>query len=156
MDGDGCFSISIIFKKTDTGKKKIIFSPIFQLVMEANAESTINMFKFMVDCEGKIITHKDKQGNVKAIYYRINRIEELNKLLIFFEDYSPRNLVKIKQLNLIQLWFKIKKENKLNDYETVSMFIKKCYYVTDLGKGKGKRKYNVEEALNKTYDWLKN
>lgn len=154
MDGDGCFSISIEFIETDTNKRKINFVPSFQLVMESDAKLTIEMFKFMVNCEGRLIEHKNQNKEVTAIYYRINRIDELKKILYFFKINNTRNIVKKEQLNLINTFFKIKEENNLENYEVICNFIKQCYKVTELGKGKGKRKYTLLEALEKTKDWL--
>lgn len=154
MDGDGCFSISIEFIETEH-KRKINFIPSFQLVMESDAKLTIEMFKFMVDCEGKLIEHKNKNNEVTAIYYRINRIDELKKILNFFEFNNTRNMVKKEQLNLINKLFEIKKENKLENYEIVCDFVKECYEVTELGKGKGKRKYTLSDALDKVNNWFK-
>jgi hypothetical protein len=154
MDGDGCFSISIEFIETETNKRKVNFIPSFQLVMENDAKLTIEMFKFMVDCEGRLIKHKNQNNEVTAIYYRINRIDELKKILTFFRVYNTRNMVKKEQLNLINKLFEIKKENKLEDYKTICNFINECYKVTELGKGKGKRKYTLSEALEKVNNWL--
>nr|YP_010530065.1 hypothetical protein ON870_pgp013 [Ulva tepida]UXW92163.1 hypothetical protein [Ulva tepida] len=152
MDGDGCFSISIEFK-TEKNKPKINFIPSFQLVMESDAKLTIEMFKFILNCEGRLIEHKDKNKKITAIYYRVTRIDELEKLLDFFKIYKTRNIVKKEQLNLISKLFEIKKQNKLEDYETIHNFIKECYKVTELGKGKGKRKYKLSEALEQVNNW---
>lgn len=154
MDGDGCFSISIEFIKA-SNKNKINFVPSFQLVMESDARQTINLFKYMVGCEGKLIEHKNEKKEITAIYYRVNRIDELQKLLRFFQIYNPRNTVKQKQLNLVNKLFELKKKNMLNDSDTIHNFINECYEVTELGKGKGKRKYNLIEVLEKAHNWLK-
>ena len=155
MDGDGCFSISIEFIQTETNQRKINFIPSFQLVMENDAKLTIEMFKFMVGCEGRLIEHKNQNKKVTAIYYRINRIDELKKIVKFFKVHNTRNMVKKEQLNLINKLFEIKKENKLENYETICDFINECYKVTELGKGKGKRKYTLSDALEKVNNWLK-
>lgn len=154
MDGDGCFSISIEFI-TEANKRKVQLIPIFQLVMETDAILTIKMFKSMVGCEGRLIEHKNQTKKVTAIYYRVNRIDELRKLLDFFEIYNTRNLIKKQQLNLVKKLFEIKKKNdNLTNPEILSNFIRECYKVTELGKGKGKRKFTLDEALEKVNNWL--
>ena len=154
MDGDGCFSISIEFITTETNKRKINFIPSFQLVMEKDAKLTIEMFKFIVNCEGRLIEHKNTKKEVTAIYYRINRIDELKKIINFFKINNTRNMVKHEQLKLITKLFEIKRENKLEYYQTVYSFIHQCYEVTELGKGKGKRKLTLVEALEIVNNWF--
>jgi hypothetical protein len=154
MDGDGCFSISIEFI-TEGNKRRVQFIPMFQLVMEADARLTIQMFKSMVGCEGRLIEHKNQNKEVTAIYYRVNRIDELKKLLVFFKIYNTRNLVRKEQLNLVKKLFELKETNdNFTNPEILSDFIRECYKVTELGKGKGKRKYTLQEALEKINNWL--
>ena len=154
MDGNGCFSISIEFI-TEVNKRKIQFIPSFQLVMESDAILTIKMFRFMVDCEGKLIEHKNQTNKVTAIYYRINRINELKKLLNYFKKHNTRHLIKNQQLNLVNKLFELKQnKNNFENPKILSYFISECYKVSGLGKGKGKRKYSLEEALNKINNWL--
>ena len=154
MDGDGCFSISIEFIQTVTKKPKLQLIPSFQLVMEKEAKLTLEMFKFIVGCEGKLIKHRNPNQKVTAIYYRVNRVKELQKLLELFKVYRTRNKIKKEQLNLMAKLFKMKQENNLENYEMICGFIHACYEVTELGKGKGKRKYTLSEALDKVNRWL--
>lgn len=151
MDGDGCFSISMEF---DKNKQKIKFIPSFQLVMEKKAKLTIEMFRSIIGCEGRLIEHKNNKKEVTAIYYRINKINELNKIIDFFKINNTRNIVKGEQLKLIIKLLELKEQNKLDDYETITSFIKKCYEVTELGKGKGKRKFTLAEALTNIDSWF--
>ena len=96
-----------------------------------------------------------KNYNVFNLEVSIAKLGFLVFIYYFYNYVNNFNLeVKQKQLNLINKFFEIKKENKLDNYEIVSSFIKDCYKVTELGKGKGKRKYTLHEALEKTKDWL--
>ena len=151
FDGDGFFAVAL---NVDHSNKKIRYIPMFGLTMEKAAKLTLFVFNHMVHCDGKIIVHKDKNANITAMRLSVTRKEYLKKLVEFFEIYEPRNSVKKKQVNLIRLFFDMEKRGGFDDKNQVISFIKQCYSVTELGKGKGKRKYTLDEALKKVNDWL--
>jgi hypothetical protein len=156
MDGDGCFYVNFQFNKTLAGKKYIDFRPGFTLSMEVEAKLTLKTFLFMVGCEGSIPYVHLNDGEPKAISYSITSEKNLLKVIGFFNKAVPINQVKVKQLDLVNHYFDLKKKKKLTNVDEICKFIKKCYEVNDLGKAKGKlRLSSVDECLKKVYDWFK-
>lgn len=153
FDGHGFFSVSLEFKKRNN-VKSIYFPIVFGLVMEEKALLTMNTFMSIVNGKFERVNNLNKNKKLTSITYIVRRKKDINNLLHFFQKNLPQNEVKLKQLNLVNKVIDFRQNKELHDYSSICDLIKTCYQVTCLGKGKDKRKYTLEEALEKTYNWL--
>lgn len=141
IDGDGYFALQIIFTNN-----AVRFYPVFALGMESSANLTLDVF------QAKFSTSSPIRQRANPKTKKITSFElgiygnKLKALVAFCKINPPISTVKIKQLDLVNQYFKFKKNNQLDDLEIVCHLIEQCYVVNALGKNKG-LKYSLEKAL---------
>lgn len=132
IDGDGSYYVSMVVRNPSARYKKrfIEFQGNFTLTMELNALLTLEVFKFIIGSDAKIVQFK------KHYQIWIRKQAKVKKLQQMQLQYLPVGDHRHRQYKLVQDLFDYKNQEKMGDLNTVLNVIRAAYAISENTKGR--------------------